>query len=155
MADSRKTLISAHVVLLLVVIGVIALLHTKAPPFLDFLRMPLFLRAVDPLVGSVYPGSFYVYHITLNFLWVFALLNLASFALPKSRFFRSLSLAFSLVGVVIMTTLCFFFLYTLNLHAGDQLVQRGSVAYLAFCSILLLLSFHVFLTHEKALKNNS
>jgi len=140
-----QTLKFFHLVFLGLVVLTIVLLHTVPPPFLDFLRMPLFLRAVDPYIGEIYPSSFYLYHTALYFFFAVMFIDLIALTFTKSQFLKTLSSSVSLVGVVVMIVIGGFFVYTLTNGFADALILKGSLAYLAFCSGFFALDLTTFI----------
>lgn len=146
-----KALKIAHLAVLGIVVSTITLLHAVPAPFLDFLRMPLLLRAIDPYIGNLYPSSFYAYHWILYFLFIVLVVDFLSLRV-RSRRLELIGTVCSLAGALIMISLVAFFL-RLAVSAGDnQLIVRGMIAYISFCGMLCLLDLATFATERNLLK---
>lgn len=141
----------AHVAVLCLVVFTISILHMFPSPFLDFLRMPSLLRLIDPLIGNVYPFSFYAYHGVLYFFFALIIVDLVSFK-TRSRNIEVASAALSSVGAVLMVFLIGLFLRIATFNGIESIIVQGMVAYFALCTVLFALDITTFLTERRLLQ---
>ncbi len=143
-----KILKVLHVLVLGIVVATIVLLHLMPSPFLDFLRVPTFLKTADQYLGNVYPLSFYLYHGALYFFFLLMIVDFLSFTLEKSMRLKTISAAFSLMGIFVMGAVAGLFLYTLFQNSSNELIFKGALTYAILCSILFLIDLATFVTDE-------
>lgn len=140
----------AHVALLCLVVLTISALHAFPSPFLDFLRMPSLLRLIDPLLGNVYPLSFYAYHAVLQFFLILVIVDLMSFQI-RSRALEAVSAALSFAGAFVAIFLVGLFLRVAILGYAEPVVAQGMFAYLSLCAMFFGLDIATFFTEQKML----
>ena len=94
-------------------IGVISLLHIITEDFLDILRMPAYVKAIDPWAVSDWPGSFHFYHLISAFFILLTLINALGLFYYSQRSWRVISDFSSFLSFLIIWPISLFFVYTL------------------------------------------
>lgn len=65
-----KSLQIANLLVFCISVGMIILMHSLPTELLTVLRVPTFLKDIDPLLGFVWPASLLVYQVTLLFFFL-------------------------------------------------------------------------------------
>ena len=114
---SNKTILRilqfAHLLVFVTAAVIIISLHVFSVDFLDFLRIPMFLRVVDGSLGNSWPKSLNVYHTILLLSFLLALINASGLFLYKMKLWRYISDISSFLGVLIVWPVALFFAFIL------------------------------------------
>ena len=102
-----------HFATFVLAVTIIFLLHIFTQNFLDFLRMPAYVKAIDPWAASDWPGSVHFYHVVLLFFVTLTLINALGLFFYSSRLWRIISDISSFLGFFIIWPASLFFIYTL------------------------------------------
>ena len=126
----------------------IVLLHAVPKPFLDIIRMPTFIRAAEPYLGFPYDPSLFIYQIALlSFLFV-SLVDAASLFLFSSNLMRRVSAYASFFGVVIISFVGVYFLYSLFIIGFSSSLTNTILIYLTASFLLFILDIFTFRVDE-------
>ena len=144
MADPKKPKIvtilqTIHLVVFVASAGTIFLLHIFTKNFLDFLRMPAYVKAIDPWASIDWPGSLHFYHVILVFIFFLTLINALGLIYYSSRTWRIVSDLSSFLSFLIVLPASLFFIYTIA--SSGQLSAVNIQAGLFFFAI----TFFVFI----------
>lgn len=146
-----KLLSLIYFVIFLVSVFFIFLMHTFPTPFLDFARLPTFLRLVNPFLGNSWPLSLRIYQgILITFLFVI-LIDSISLYFSSSKSLRTLSAISSYFGYALMIFVGLFFVYALLFFSYSELTIRQASFYMGVAMILLILDVLTFVIDEEGL----
>ena len=102
-----------HLAIFTLAIFVIFLLHLYTQNFLDFLRIPIFLKSINPLLGFGWPASLHVYQTILVFSLFLIFVDAAGLFFYRSRIWRIISDVSSFLGLLVIWPVALFFIFTL------------------------------------------
>ncbi len=141
----------AHLIIFAIAILIVSILHIKTSNFWDFLRLPQFLKDLNPLFGFGYPASLHVYQSILVFALIVALINGLGLILYKSKIWRISSDISSFLGVLIIWPVSLFLLFTLA-SAEDlnlQNIQTVTI-YFGFTFLIAVLDLIMWFIDEQS-----
>ena len=88
---SVKVLQITHFTVFILAISIISLQHIFTQNFLDILRMPAYVKAIDPWAASDWPGNFHFYHVVLIFYISLTFINGMGLFYYSKKFIKSKS----------------------------------------------------------------
>lgn len=135
----------------LVVVFVIFLVHTIPTPFLDIVRLPTFLRLINPFLGYSWPTSLHIYQgILITFLLI-TIVDSASLLFSSSRKLRVISAISSYIGYTLMGIVSLFFIYSLLFFSYSDLTIKQASFFMGVTFLLLILDLFTFIIDEEGL----
>lgn len=148
---SVKALQTIHLVVFVLTLFTIFSLHFYPQNFLDTLRLPLYLKSIDPFLGYSWPSSLYIYQVVLLFFIFLILIDGLGLFFYQSRFWRFVSDVSSFLGFLLMVPVTFFFIFTLVVAKNltpDNVIT--ATIYFAFSSFLFLLDLVTWYVDEQS-----
>ena len=147
-----KVLQWVYLIIFLFSIGTIVTLHNLPDEILIILRVPRFLREIDPFLGFAWPASFHIYQATLLlFLFLIFIDGLGLF-FYQSRFWRLISDLSSFVGLFVIWSVFLFFIFSLTLAEGfEERNIQTTIVFLLLAFFLFILDLITFLVDEQSL----
>lgn len=141
-----------HVSTLIIGVGVIFLLHLYPENILDFLRLPAFLKDINPFLGFGWPASLHVYQVILVFFLVVSLIDALGLLFYESRPWRIFSDLSSFLGFLIIWPASVFFIFTLVSTEGlkPQSIHTALV-YFGFTFFIFILDLVTWFVDEQAI----
>src|SRR3989304_2569769 len=110
--------------------------------------MPTFIRAAEPYLGFPYDPSLFIYQIALfSFLFV-SLVDAASLFLFSSNLMRRVSAYASFFGMVIISFVGVYFLYSLFIIGLSSALTSTISIYLTASFLLFILDIFTFRVDE-------
>src|SRR4030042_2874693 len=102
-----------HLSVFLFVAGTITLLHIITKDFLDFLRLPQFLKTLNPLLGFGWPVALNVYDVILVFFLLVTFIDALGLLYYSNKTWKFLSDISSFLGFLVIWPTALFFLFSL------------------------------------------
>lgn len=135
----------------LVVVFVIFLVHTIPSPFLDIVRLPTFLKLINPFLGNSWPLSLHIYHGILIVFTLITLIDAATLYFSSSSRIRYLSAISSYIGYTLMGVVSLFFIYALLFFSYSELTIKQASFFMITTLLLLILDLFTFIIDEEGL----
>ncbi|HEX7456658.1 MAG TPA: hypothetical protein VF303_04310 [Candidatus Nanoarchaeia archaeon] len=120
----------------LISFGSIILLHIVPKPFLDVIRMPTFIRTAQLYLGFPYGSSLLIYQIALLTFLATTLLNCVSLFFFSSGLMKKISAFTSLAGIILMSIVGLYFLYSLVMIGVASVLTKTVLVYLTASFLL-------------------
>lgn len=141
-----------HLTIVGIAVSVISLLHFYPVNFLDFLRVPLFLKEINSLLGFGWSASLHVYQIILVFFLFITLVDGLGLLFYHSKIWRLISDLSSFLGFLIIWPAGLFFIFVL---ASAETLKSQSVQtalfYFLISLFLFILDLITWFVDEKAI----
>lgn len=102
-----------HFLLFLLITVTIILLHIYTDNFLDFLRFPEYVKAVDFFASPNWPEGFHFYHVILLSILLLTLINGFGLIFYENKVWRITTDLASFLNILFMWPISLFFLFTL------------------------------------------
>jgi len=157
MADSKKPLTVKilqwiYLLVFIFVVGAIIVLHNVPNEMLVTLRVPRFLREIDPFLGYAWPSSLLVYQVTLLFSLFLILVDSLGLFFYQARLWRIFSDLSSFLGLFVAWTIILFFVFSLTFSnvLKDDNIQTAMI-FLALSLFLFILDLVTFAVDEQSL----
>lgn len=142
----------AHLAIVITSIITISLLHYYTENFLDFLRLPTFLKDIDLFLGSGWPASLHVYQAILLFFIFVSLVDALGLFFYSSRVWRLISDASSFLGFLIILPVCVFFILTLASLDNLSLQSIQTIlVYFAISLVIFILDLVTWFVEDRSL----
>lgn len=155
LAKKQKTLLILQILHLSAFLtGSIAiiLLHIYTRNFLDFLRLPKFLREINALLNYSWPNSLHIYQIILISSLSIAAVDFLGLFFYRSKLWRFVSDLTSFLGFIVILPVILFFIFTLfYLKDLSYLNIQTIITYFSFTLFIFTLDFVTWLFDEKSL----
>lgn len=136
-----------YLVVFLISVAAIFVLHSAPDFFLEFLRVPKFLREIDPFLGYAWPATLYVYQAVLVIFLFIIFINSLGLLFYNYRTWRIISDLTSFFGLFVIWTAGVFFVIALSLgmFTTAENVKTALTFFLVaiFLFILDLITFFV------------
>jgi len=147
-----KVLQWAHFAVFSSIVAIISGLHIITENFLDILRFPPYVKAVNPLVAGNWPGTLHFYHIILFFFLTLTLIDAFGLFFYSSKIWRIISDITSFLGFMIIWPTALFFVYTLA-SSGDISFQHilTGLIFFTFTFLIFVLDIVTWYVDEQSL----
>ena len=140
-----------HLFVFIAVVGIISLLYYYPENLLDFLRLPLFLREIDLLIGQDWPASLHVYQIVLIFSLILVFIDALGLLFYRSKLWRMVSDVSSFLGFLIIWPVALFFIFTLSSFNNISLQNiHTALIYFFFSFLLFVLDLITWFVDEQS-----
>jgi|SRR3989344_4490563 len=140
-----------HLSIFLLVVGTITLLHLITKDFFDFLRLPQFLRTLNPLLGFGWPVSLHVYQAILVFFLLITLTDGLGLLFYRSKTWRLISDVSSFLGFLIIWPTALFFLFSLASSETLRVIDiQTAILFFIFAFLLFLLDLVTWFVDEQS-----
>jgi len=140
-----------HLIIFVTAVGIIFVLHYYPEDFLDFLRVPLFLRDINSMLGSSWPVSLHIYQIILIFFLLLTLIDSLGLLFYHSKSWRIISDLSSFLGFLIIWPVALFFVFTLVSSDNLDLQNiKTALVYFIFSFSLFILDLVTWFVDEQS-----
>jgi len=141
-----------YLLIFIFVVGMIIVLHNVPNEMLVTLRVPQFLREIDPFLGYTWPSSLLVYQATLLFSLFLILVDSLGLFFYNALFWRIFSDLSSFLGLFVAWTIILFFVFSLtfsNVLEDDNI--QTAIIFLVLSLFLFILDLVTFAVDEQSL----
>jgi len=149
---SVKVLQIIHFTVFILAISIISLQHIFTQNFLDILRMPAYVKAIDPWAASDWPGNFHFYHVILIFYISLTFINGMGLFYYSKKIWRVISDGSSFLSFLIIWPISLFFIYTVaSTGPLDKLTIQSAVLFSIITFSLFILDLVTWYVDEQSL----
>lgn len=121
-----------HLLIFFLLSTIIILLHIYTDNFLDLLRFPEYVKAIDVYSTPNWPAGFHLYHVILISILLLTLINGVGLMSYENKIWRIVSDLASFLNLLFMWLISLFFVFTLA--SSDLLSPENIQSSLIFFS---------------------
>lgn len=129
-----------HLLLFFSITSIIILLHIFTDDFLDFLRFPEYVKAIDAYTPINWPAGFHFYHVILISIILITFINGLGLRYYSNKIWRIISDLASFLNILFMWPTALFFLFTLasSEELSVQNIQSSLIFFAAAFLVFIL-----------------